>query len=192
MGVIIIVILVILVALIAFGVGTYNKLVDLRNRVKNAWAQIDVQLKRRADLIPNLVETVKGYASHESGTLEKVIQARNQAIGAGSPQERAEAENQLTGALRQLFALSESYPELKANTNFMQLQSQLEETEDKISYMRQSYNDVVQMYNTAIQQFPANIVAGFTGFTESESFVVEDQAVREAPKVDFGSSSSQQ
>lgn len=191
MGAFIIALVVVLIALFAFGIGTYNKLIDLRNRVKNAWAQIDVQLKRRADLIPNLVETVKGYASHESGTLEKVIQARNQAIGASSPQERAQAENQLSGALRQLFALSESYPDLKANTNFMQLQTQLEQTEDKISYMRQSYNDVVQMYNTAIQQFPANIVAGITGFTPADSFIVEDQAVREAPKVDFGSSNQQ-
>ncbi|MDO5044045.1 MAG: LemA family protein [Coriobacteriia bacterium] len=190
MGTAMLIIVIIIVLIALFVVAQYNRFIDLRNRVKNSWAQIDVQLKRRADLIPNLVETVKGYAGHESQTLERVIQARNAAISAPSTESRAAAEGELSGALRQLFALSESYPDLKANTNFLELQDQLESTEDKISYMRQSYNDVVQMYNTAIQQFPGNIISGFTGFTAAESFEVQDETVRQAPQVSFGETNS--
>lgn len=179
------IIIAILVLLVVLYIIYYNRFVSLRNRVKNAWGQIDVQLKRRADLIPNLVETVKGYASHESQTLENVIRARNTAITASAPSERIEAENQLSGALRQLFALSESYPELKANTNFEKLQAQLEETEDKISYMRQSFNDTVYLYNTAIQQFPGNIIAGLGKFELADQFEVADLSSREVPKVSF-------
>lgn len=164
---------------------SYNKLVQLRNRVKNAWAQIDVQLKRRADLIPNLVNTVKAYTKHEGETLERVIQARNAAISSSNTQERIEAENQLSGALSRIFALSESYPELKANANFERLQTQLEQTEDKISYMRQSYNDTVYLYNTATQQFPNSIVAGLFHFEQAEQYELLDPVTREAPLVNF-------
>ena len=153
---------------------TYNRLVTLRNRIENAWAQIDVQLKRRYDLIPNLVETVKGYASHEKETLERVVAARNQGIAASSVQEQAQAENVLTGALRQLFALSEAYPDLKANQNFLNLQEELTGTEGRIAYARQFYNDTVFKYNTKIQSFPSNILAGMMKFTEREYFEADD------------------
>lgn len=156
--------------LIVFVIGLYNSLVQLRNRVKNAWSQIEVQLQQRNDLIPNLVETVKGYASHESGTFERVIQARNAAMAATSPAEAAEADNMLTGALRQLFALAEAYPDLKANTNFLQLQEKLGVLEEKISFARMFYNDTVMIYNTKIQQFPAVVIAGMLGFTPEELF----------------------
>ena len=156
--------------LIVFVIGLYNSLVQLRNRVKNAWSQIEVQLQQRNDLIPNLVETVKGYASHESGTFERVIQARNAAMAATSPAEAAEADNMLTGALRQLFALAEAYPDLKANTNFLQLQEKLGVLEEKISFARMFYNDTVMIYNTKIQQFPAVVIAGMLGFTAEELF----------------------
>jgi len=164
---------------------TYNGLVKLRNQVKNAWSQIDVQLKRRYDLIPNLIETVKGYASHERETLEQVVQARQRGIDASNVKEQQEAENMITGALRQLFALSEAYPDLKANQNFMQLQEELASTENKIGFARQYYNDTVQTFNTRQQQFPANMVAGMLGFEASDFFEIEEPEAREVPKVEF-------
>ncbi|NTU89235.1 MAG: LemA family protein, partial [Actinobacteria bacterium] len=156
----VIVILVIVVVLVVMFVGFYNKFVNLRNRVDNAWAQIDVQLQRRLDLIPNLVETVKGYAAHEAGTLQAVTNARQVAAGADTVEEKMAANNALTSTLRTLFAVAEAYPDLKANQNFLSLQNQLAETEDKISYMRQSYNDTVMIYNTGIQTFPGVLFAG--------------------------------
>ena len=180
-----IVILVIVVLLAIFGVMTYNKLVSLRNRVDNGWSQIDVQLQRRYDLIPNLVETVKGYAQHERETLDAVIQARNASVSAGTPHDQAQADNMLTGALRQLFAVAEAYPDLKANQNFLQLQEELTATEDKVSYARQFYNDTVNKYNTAIQKFPAVLIAGPTGFSEREFYEAEETA-RAVPQVSFG------
>jgi LemA protein len=170
------IILGIVVVLVIFVIGLYNSLVSLRNRIENAWAQIDVQLKRRYDLIPNLVETVKGYASHERETLEKVIQARNMAVSATGVEGQAQAENMLTGALKSLFALSESYPDLKANQNFMQLQEELTGTEGRIAYARQFYNDSVYKYNTKIQSFPAVIIAGMFRFTEREYFEADDES----------------
>ncbi len=167
-------------------VSIYNRLVTLRQRIKNAWAQIEVQLKRRYDLIPNLVSTVKGYAAHEKETFERVVQARNAAISAQGVQEQAGAENMLSGALRQLFALAESYPELKANTNFLQLQEELTNTEGKIAFSRQFYNDTVLKYNTAIQRFPAVMVAGMFGFHQEVYFNLDDEAeARQAVKVEF-------
>lgn len=163
----------------------YNRLVVLRNRVDNAWSQIDVQLRRRYDLIPNLVETVKGYATHESATFQKVTEARNMAVNATSVAEQGQAENMLTGALKSLFAVAEAYPELKANENFMMLQEELSGTESKIAYARQFYNDSVMSFNTAIQSFPANLIAGMFGFSAREYFEVELAEVREAPKVSF-------
>jgi LemA protein len=168
-----------------FFVALYNRLVTLRNRVDNAWSQIDVQLKRRYDLIPNLVETVKGYAKHESETFERVTQARNMAINAGGVAEQAQAENMLTGALKSLFAVAEAYPELKANQNFMMLQEELSGTESKIAYARQFYNDSVMTHNTAIQKFPAVLVASMLGFPEREYFEIEEPEAREAPSVEF-------
>ena len=158
---------------------------------ENSWSQIDIQLKRRHDLIPNLVETVKGYAGHEKGTLEAVIKARNSAITAGSNGDvpgQIQAENQLTGALKQIFALSESYPDLKANTNFLQLQEELTSTENRISFSRQSYNDTVTTYNVAIKQVPTNFIANSFGFTAMQLFELEEsekQAAAIPPKVSF-------
>ncbi len=149
----------VVVVVVLWVILTYNRLVTLRNRIENAWAQIDVQLKRRYDLIPNLVETVKGYAEHERETLEKVTQARNMAVSAQGPQAQAQAENVLTGALKSLFAVSEAYPDLKANQNFLELQEELTATEGRIAYSRQFYNDVVYKYNTKIQVFPTVVIA---------------------------------
>ena len=149
---------------------SYNGLVKVRNRIENGWAQIEVQLKRRHDLIPNLVETVKGYASHERGTLEAVIAARNSAMTASGPAGAAAGENALTGTLKSLFALGEAYPDLKANTNFLNLQEELSGTEGKIAYARQYYNDEVRSYNTKVQSFPTNFIAGKFGFKEREYF----------------------
>lgn len=176
-----------IVLLAALGlIGLYNNLVTLRQRIKNAWAQIEVQLKRRYDLIPNLVSTVKGYAAHEKETFERVVQARNTAMGAAGVQEQAGAENMLTGALRQLFALAENYPELKANTNFMQLQEELTNTEGKIAFSRQFYNDTVLKFNTAIQRFPAVLVAGMFGFHQEIYFNLDEEAeARQAVRVEF-------
>jgi len=167
------------------GIYYYNGLVTRRVRCRNAWSQIDVQLKRRYDLIPNLVETVKGYAAHERETLERVIQARNQAIAAKGVAQQAEAENFLSGALRQLFALSESYPGLKANENFALLQEELTSTENKIAFARQHYNDSVGGYNTARQKFPASLIAGMFSFKEEDFFELEEAEQREAPQVEF-------
>ena len=166
-------------------VAAYNGLVRLRNRFQAAWSQIDVQLKRRYDLIPNLVETVKGYAAHERGTLEAVIKARQQAIDARSVSEQAQAENMLTAALRQLFALSENYPDLKANQNFLALQEELTSTENKIAFARQHYNDVVMRYNTRIETFPTRLIAEKFGFTRQDLFELEEPQQREAPRVRF-------
>ena len=184
MSIVAIVIIVIVVILAIALVGLYNNFVKLRNRVDNAWSQIDVQLQRRLDLIPNLVETVKGYAAHESGTLESVTAARTACMNATTPEQRAEAENVLTGTLKTLFAVSENYPDLKANQNFLELQGELRDTEDKISYMRQSYNDTVMKYNNGIQTFPAVIFAGMFGFKARELFEADAPAAT-APQVSF-------
>ncbi len=169
--------IVVLAALLALAVAVvlvYNRLVRLRNRTQNAWAQVDVQLRRRYDLIPNLVETVKGYASHEKETLDAVIRARNAAGAASGPAEQAQAENVVTSALRQVFALSEAYPDLKANQGFLQLQDELAGTEGRISYARQFYNDTVLRYNTKIQTFPAVVIANAMRFREREYFEADD------------------
>jgi len=173
------------VALLVVGlVLLYNRLVRLRNRVENAWAQVDVQLKRRYDLIPNLVETVKGYASHERGTFEAVTEARTRAQAAGTVQEQAGAENMLSQALGRLFAVAEAYPELQADENFRQLQDELAQTENRIAVSRQVYNDTVLTYNNAIQTVPGVLVAGPFGFTKRDFFEAEE-ATREAPRVAF-------
>lgn len=174
-----------LLLIVFWVIALYNSLVKLRVQCENGWSQIDVQLKRRYDLIPNLVETVKGYASHEKDTLENVTKARQQAIDASSIKDQGFAENMLTGALRQLFAVSEAYPDLKANQNFIQLQEELASTENKISFARQHYNDTVSRYNTRCQQFPSNIVASSFNFKQREFFELEDQAAKEAPQVKF-------
>ena len=184
MSIPLIIILVIVVVLVVAVIGLYNNLVKLRNMVDNAWAQIDVQLQRRLDLIPNLVETVKGYAAHESGTLEEVTKARTAVMNAPTPAGKMQADGFLTGALKNLFAVAEAYPDLKANTNFQQLQAELSNTEDKISYMRQSFNDTVMKYNTAIQTFPAVLIAGMMGFKQRDSFDATAGA-EVAPKVQF-------
>ena len=184
MSIQLIIILVIVVVLVVAVIGLYNNLVKLRNMVDNAWAQIDVQLQRRLDLIPNLVETVKGYAAHESGTLEEVTKARTAVMNAPTPEGKMQADGLLTGALKNLFAVAEAYPDLKANTNFQQLQAELSNTEDKISYMRQSFNDTVMKYNTAIQTFPAVLIAGMMGFKQRDSFDATAGA-EVAPKVQF-------
>ena len=162
----------------------YNKLVKLRNRSENAWHQIDVQLQKRADLVPNLVETVKGYAAHEKGVLEEVTKARSIYSQAGTVQEKAEATNMLTGALKTLFAVVENYPELKANQNFLLLQEELSGIESKIAYARQFYNDVVLSFNNAQQVFPSSIVANWFGFKPKEYFEIEETK-RDVPRVDF-------
>jgi LemA protein len=162
----------------------YNNLITLRNRFKNAWAQIDVQLKRRADLIPNLVETVKGYMKHERGVLEDVTKARSAILSAKGPKESAKAENMMAGALKTLFAVAEDYPKLQASQNFLQLQEELSGTESKIAFARQLYNDTVLEYNQSIQTIPSNIIAGSFGFKEQEYFQVEE-AERKAVKVKF-------
>jgi LemA protein len=182
-----IVILVVVIVVVLWVIATYNSLVAMRAEVDNGWAQIDVQLKRRYDLIPNLVETVKGYAAHERETLEKVIQARNAAMQAQGVAAKAEAENMLTSTLRSIFALAEAYPNLKANENFLALQEELTSTENRIAFARQFYNDVVMRFNARIQQFPTNIVANMFGFTRRDFFEVQDQAQREAPQVKFTS-----
>lgn len=169
-----------------FVMVTYNSLVTLRQRVRNSWAQVDVQLKRRYDLIPNLVNTVKGYATHEKETLESVIKARSSAFEAKSVEEQAGAENMLTGALRQLMAVSESYPELKADANFRKLQEELTDTEGKIAFSRQFYNDTVMKFNTKIQRFPTNIIAGMFNFHDETYFNLdENAAARQAVNVEF-------
>ena len=166
-------------------VGGYNGLVRMRQEVKSAWAQIDVQLKRRHDLIPNLVDTVKGYMAHERQTLENVIKARSQAVNATGLPDKMQAENMLTQALRSLFAVWERYPDLKANQNALALQEELTSTENRISFARQFYNDQAARLNTAIESVPTNYIAGLTGFTKAEFFQIDDPAHREVPKVAF-------
>ena len=177
----------VIVVLVAWVVMIYNQLVAMRQRVGQAFADVDVQLKQRHDLIPNLVETVKGYAAHERGTLEEVVKARNAAMTAQGPAQQAAAENMLSGALRQLFALSEAYPDLKANQNFQQLQAELSDVENKIAASRRFFNNAVQEYNTGIQQFPAALFAAALGFSQRTFFDVgEERAVVEkAPQVKF-------
>jgi LemA protein len=179
---------VVALGIVGFCVVVYNSLVGRRVETQNAWSQIDVQLKRRYDLIPNLVETVKGYASHEKDTLEKVIQARNAAMTATGPAEHAAAENALSGTLKTLFSVAEAYPDLKANTSFLSLQEELKSTENRIGFARQHYNDVVSGYNAGLQQFPSNLIANTFGFRPAEFFKLDEAEaaqVREAPKVKF-------
>jgi LemA protein len=185
--VIAVIVIVVIVALLVIALITlYNRFVRLRNRVENAWAQIEVQLKRRHDLIPNLVETVKGYAAHERGTFEAVTEARAAAQGARTPAEAGQAEGILSQALGRLFAVAEAYPELQADENFRQLQSELAETENRIAVSRQVYNDTVLTFNNAIQTFPGVVIAGPFGFSAREFFET-DETERAAPRVDFGS-----
>jgi len=181
------IVLVIIVVLFLFGIGIYNGLVKLRRRVDSAWAQIDVQLKRRYDLIPNLVETAKGYLKHEREVLENVTKARQQAINASNVKDQAQAENMLTSTLRSLFAVVENYPDLKANENMKALMEELVSTENKISFARQHYNESVMEYNTRIETVPSNIFAAMFGFRPRDFFEIEVAAEREAPKVDFTS-----
>ena len=184
------IILGLLVLLVVLGIGMYNSLVRLKVQTDNAWADIDVQLKRRYDLIPNLVETVKGYAGHEKGTLEAVINARNRAMNATSPGDKAQAENMLSGALKSLFALAEAYPQLRAIESFTSLQNSLSQIEDTVQNARRYYNAVVRDLNTKIQQFPTNIFANMLGFKPREFFEVTGPAEREAPKVSFNAPSA--
>jgi LemA protein len=182
-----IIVLAVIVVAVVWAISVYNSLVSMRQRVNQAFADVDVQLKQRHDLIPNLVETVKGYAAHESGTLEAVVEARNVAMAAQGPAQQAAAENMLSGALRQLFALSESYPDLKASTNFQQLQAELTDLENKIAAARRFFNNAVQEYNTGIQRFPAALFAASFGFAPKTFFDLGDEraSVGEAPAVKF-------
>jgi LemA protein len=182
------IVLAVIAAIALFLIAMYNRLVTLRQRVREAWSDIDVQLKRRYDLIPNLVETVKGYAAHEKTVFENVTNARANAISAGasgSPEQRAQAENILTGALRSVFAVAENYPQLQASQNFRDLQEQLTATEDKIAFARRFYNGNVRDYNTSLQTFPTTVLAGMFGFTAEQYFELADAKERETPKVSF-------
>jgi LemA protein len=175
-----------LVALaVVAAIGIYNGLVASRNQVKNAWSQIDVQLKRRYDLIPNLVETAKGYMKHERETLERIAEARSRAMGTRSVAEKSAAETVLSGEMARFFALAENYPDLKANRNFLALQEELTSTENRVSFSRQNYNDQVLFYNNKLQMFPSNLVAGAFGFAPESAFTIEDASQKEAPKVNF-------
>lgn len=176
---------IIIVLLVFWIIAVYNSLIKAKNRVANAFAQIDTQLQRRFDLIPNLVEVVKGYAAHEDKVFAEVTAARSGYMNASSAHDKIEADNQLTGTLKTLFAVAENYPELKANTNFLDLQTQLKGTEDKVSFSRQFYNDTVQKYNDSLLTFPNNIIANMFGFKEGEFFKIDDQDARKAPKVQF-------
>lgn len=175
----------VIVLALVWGIAIYNSLVQLRENVKNGWSQIDVQLKRRHDLIPNLVETAKGYMGHEKTTLENVIKARQQAVNAESLKDKQAAENLLTGTLRSLFAVSENYPNLKADMQMRQLHEELVSTENKISFARQYYNDEVNRLNTAVQSFPDNVIANAFNFTKREFFEIEDNSEKKAPEVKF-------
>jgi LemA protein len=179
------ILLIVVVVVVIWLIGTYNGLIRLKNQTSEAWADIDVQLKRRYDLIPNLINTVKGYAAHESGVFEKVTLARNMAIGAKNPEERAAAENALAGTLKTLFAVAEAYPELKANENFMRLQDELSDTENKIQAARRFYNGNVRDFNTKLQVFPTNLMASSLGFTAREFFEITDAKEKEVPNVQF-------
>jgi LemA protein len=176
---------VLLIVLVLWVVGIYNALVRLRNQVDNAWSQIDVQLKRRHDLIPNLVETAKGYMKHERGTFEAITEARSKAMGANTVSEASKAEGALGEALSKFMLVVENYPELKANQNFLAVQEELTGTENKISFARQSYNDQVLFFNNKIQMFPSNIIANMFSFTKRDFFEIEVEAEREVPKVSF-------
>ena len=178
--------LIIIVVLVMAVVAMYNELVSLKMKVDNAWSQIDIQLQRRFDLIPNFVETVKGYMKHESETFEKIAALRTSWANANTIKDKAEIDNQMSSALKTIMAVSESYPELKANTNFSELSEELKNTENKISFSRQFYNDSVTKYNTKIQLFPSNIIAGIFNFTARELFKVDDENARKNVKVDFG------
>jgi LemA protein len=182
-GAIIIVGLIFIVAM--FLIGIYNSLIKLRNQVKNAWSQIDVQLKRRHDLIPNLVETAKGYMKHERQTLENITAARSKAMSAESVGDKGRAEGELSAAMSKFFLVVENYPDLKANQNFLALQEELTSTENKIAFSRQAYNDQTMFFNNKIEMFPSNIVAGMFGFKQAEFFEIEDKAEKAVPKVDF-------
>lgn len=184
-----IIVLVVIAVVVLFVISIYNSLIQLRNRVKNAWSQIDVQLKRRHDLIPNLIETVKGYMKHEREIMENITKYRSQAMDAKTVGEKAQAEGLLSGALGQLRVQVENYPDLKANQNFLALQEELTSTENKISFARQSYNDQVLFFNNKIEMFPSNIIAGMFNFKQEEFFEVEDEKERAVPKVDFSSQS---
>ena len=175
----------IIVVIIVAVIGMYNALVRLRNQVKNAWSQIDVQLKRRHDLIPNLVESVKGYAKHEKETMENLTKARSAAVSAEGVAEKSKAEGALSGAIDRLMLVVENYPDLKANQNFLALQEELSSTENKIAFARQNYNDQVLFFNNKIEMFPSNILAGMFNFQTGEFFELEDKAEREVPKVAF-------
>ncbi len=185
MGIALIVLLVVVAVVVFWGIGSYNGLVSARRQVDNAFGQIDVQLKRRYDLIPNLVETVKGYMKHEGDTLERVIQARNRAVSARGVGEKAEAEGEVARALSGVFALSEAYPDLRSNENMLSLQEELKSTENKIAFARQYYNDIVTNYNTKIEVFPSSIFANMGNFKPKELFEIEDAQQREAVKVQF-------
>jgi len=182
---ILLVVLAIIVVVILWLIAVYNGLIKLKNRTDEAWSDIDVQLKRRHDLIPNLVESVKGYAAHESGTFEKVTQARNMALSAKSIEEKGQAENMLSGALKSLFAVAESYPELKASANFLQLQDELSDTENKIQAARRFYNGNVRDFNTKLQSFPTNLFGNMLGFKAFAFFQIDDASEREAVQVKF-------
>jgi len=184
MGITTIILIIVVLLLIIFA-GLYNRFVKLRTRVREAWADIDVQLKRRYDLIPNLIETVKGYAAHESQTFQNVTEARTKAMGAQGAGEKAEAENMLSGALKSLFAVSESYPDLKANQNFMELQRELTDTENKIQSARRFYNTNVRDLNISVESFPSNIIASIFGFTKEVFFELTEEAAKEPVKVSF-------
>jgi LemA protein len=177
--------LIIIAAIAIMAIGMYNSLITLRNRCDNAWSQVDVQLRRRYDLIPNLVETVKGYAKHESGVFERVTQARAAAVNAQTVKAQGEADNMLTGALKSLFAVVEAYPDLKANQNFLMLQEELAGTESKVAYARQFYNDVVMKFNMKQQVFPSNILANMFGFKTKEYFQIEEEVAKGPVKVQF-------
>ena len=179
------IVLIVIAVLVIWFIGAYNLLIVRRNRVKEAWSDIEVQLKRRYDLIPNLVNIVKGYAAHEKGVFEEVTMARSAAIGAKTPEEHAKSENMLTGALRHLFAVAEAYPQLRASENFRELQLELSDTENKLQASRRFYNSTVMDLNTSIEQFPINLVAGMFGFKREEFFDLEEVAAKEPPKVSF-------
>ena len=182
--IIIIIVVGVLFIIACYGIATYNKLVNSRNKVDNQFSQIDIQLKRRSDLIPNLVETVKGYAKHEKSTFTEVVEARNKALSAKGVNEKVEAENELSGVLSKLLALTEAYPELKANENFLSLQNDLKDTEDKITYARQFYNDSAMNFNNLVEMFPSNIIAKMCKFMRYEFFAASDNE-KETPKVKF-------
>ena len=181
-----IILIAVIVIIVLYVIGTYNSLIQFRNRIENAWSQIDVQLKRRVDLVPNLVETVKGYAGHEKEVFMKVTEARTALMGARSVKDNSDANNMLTGALKTLFAVAEAYPELKANQNFLMLQEELSGIESKIAYARQFYNDTVLKYDNKREKFPTNLVASMFGFKDREYFET-DEGEREPVKVDFSS-----